>query len=217
MLELLANILPLMLAAAASPAVVGIVVLLLTAVDRPLARAGAFVIGFGAVLVAIGIAGLVLFSRSRETFGPGGTLFAWVDVAVGAGLLAFAVVTNLRDAQPAAQNRMVERVGPGAFYGIGAIFMITNASALAAYAPLLREIAIADVSRLDRGLALAISDLVIIAPIAAPVLICLLAPQSSERILSGLRRGLDRHGRAIATVVFAVIGAFLLVRGITRL
>lgn len=217
MLELLATILPLMLAAAANPAVVGIVVLMLTAPDRPLARAGAFVIGFGAVLVAAGIAGLILFSSSRETFGPGGALFAWVDIAVGVGLLGFAVATYVRRGQPATQNRLLERVGPGAFFAVGAIFMITNASALAAYAPLLREIAVSGVSRFERGLALGISDLVIIAPIAAPIVICLLAPRSSGRILSKLRRGLDRHGTVISIAVFGAIGIFLLVRGVTRL
>ena len=206
-----------MLAAAASPAVVGIVVLLLTARERPVARAGAFAIGFCLVLIALGIAGLILFSHSRETFGPGGTLFAWVDVAVGAGLLAFAVVTYMRREHPTSQNRIVERVGPGACFGLGAIFMATNASALAAYAPLLREIAVADVSRFNRGVALALSDLVIIAPIAAPVVICLLAPRSSKRILAALRSGLDRHGTAVAIVTFAAIGLFLLVRGVARL
>jgi hypothetical protein len=217
LLELLANILPLMLAAAANPAVVGIVVLMLTASDSPLARAGAFVTGFGAVLVAVGIAGLILFSSSRETFGPGGALFAWVDIAVGVGLLAFAVVAYARRDRPATQTRLLDRVGPSAFFAVGAVFMITNASALAAYGPLLREIAVSGVGRFDRGLALAISDLVIIAPIAAPILARLLAPRGSERILSALRRGLDRYGSTIAVAVFCAIGIFLLVRGITRL
>jgi Sap-like sulfolipid-1-addressing protein len=216
-LELLAEILPLMLAAASNPAVVGIVVLMLTAADRPLARAGAFVIGFGVVLVAAGIAGLIVFSSARETLGPGGSLFAWVDIVVGVGLLGFAVVTYVRRDQPASQDRLLERVGPSAFFAVGAIFMITNASALAAYAPLLREIAVAGVSRFERGIALAISDLVIIAPIAAPLLICLVAPRSSQRILAALRAGLDRYGWMIAIAVFGAIGTFLLVRGLTRL
>src|SRR5215213_411547 len=72
MLSLLADILPLMLAAASNPAVISIVVLLLTASDRPLPRAIAFVAGFALVLVALGVVGLLLFRSSRETFGTGG-------------------------------------------------------------------------------------------------------------------------------------------------
>jgi hypothetical protein len=216
-LELLAEILPLMLAAASNPAVIGIVVLLLTAQDRPLARGGAFVLGFGVTLVAIGIAGVIVFSSTDETFGPGGSLFAWVDLVVGAGLLVFAAVTFARRHRPATQGLPFERVGPLAYVGVGALFMVTDASALAAYGPLLRDIAVADVGNLERGLALAISDLVIVAPIAAPVLIYVLAPNSSARVLAGIRSGLDRYGWIIAVVVFGAIGAYILARGITRL
>ncbi len=217
MLDLLAQILPLTLAAASNPAVVAIVVLSLTSTDRPLVRAGAFVAGFAAVLVALGVAGLIFFSRSRETFGPGGGLFAWVDLVVGVGLLVFAVVTYLRRGQAASQSRLLERVSPGAYFAVGAIFMITNASALVAYGPLLREIAIADVSRFERALALALADLVIVLPIAAPVLIYLLAPRSAGRVLAAIRRGLDRYGWIVVMVVFGAIGTYMLIRGITRL
>lgn len=217
MLELLAEILPLMLAAASNPAVIGIVVLMLTSPDRPLARAGAFVAGFGVLLVGLGIAGLAFFSSSRETFGPGGSLFAWLDLVLGAGMLALAGVAYLRRNAPTTQSSLLERVSPPAYFAVGAIFMITNASALVAYGPLLREISIADVSRFERGLALAISDLVIIAPIAAPLLICVLAPHSSQRALAAIRRGLDRYGWMIAIAVFGAIGGYLLIRGITRL
>ena len=92
MLSLLADILPLMLAAASNPAVISIVVLLLTASDRPLPRAIAFVAGFALVLVALGVVGLLLFRSSRETFGTGGALFAWLDIVLGVVMLAGAAV-----------------------------------------------------------------------------------------------------------------------------
>jgi hypothetical protein len=215
--ELLAEIAPLMLAAAANPAVVGVVILLLTSEDRPLARAGAFVIGFGAVLVAVGVAGLWFFKGSRETFGPGGSLFAWLDIALGLGMLAFAVVSWVRRDSASGQDRLLERVGPGAFIAVGAIFMLTDASALVALGPLLREIAVAGVSAFERGLALAISCFVVVLPIAAPILIYVIAPRSSQRILASMRRGLDRYGYLIAIAVFGAIGTYLLVRGIVRL
>lgn len=217
MADLLEKILPLMLAAASNPAVVGIVVLMLTSSDRPLARAGAFVAGFGGVLVVVGIVGLWFFKGSRETFGPGGALFAWLDIALGAAMLALAAVTWERRGAATSQSRLVERVSPAAFVGVGAIFMITDASALVALGPLLREIAIAPVSSFERGLALALTDIVVILPIALPILVSLLAPRSSERILASMRRGLDHYGYLIAIGVFVAIGTYLLVRGITRL
>jgi hypothetical protein len=216
MLELLAESFPLMLAAAANPAVVTIVVLILSAADRPLARASAFVAGFGLVLVGAGIAGLLIFGTAKETVGPGGSLFAWVDIGLGVGLLVFAVVAYLRRKQAAAGSGLIERLSPAAFVGIGAIFMATNTSALVAYAPLLREIAVSDLTRLERGVALAISDLVIIAPIAAPLAIRLIAPRSSQRLLDAIRRFLDRWGYVIVIAVFGALGTYLLARGLSR-
>ena len=47
-------------------------------------------------------------------------------------MLVFAVVTYLRRGQAASQSRLLERVSPGAYFAVGAIFMITDASALVA-------------------------------------------------------------------------------------
>jgi hypothetical protein len=168
------------------------------------------------VLVVVGLVGLWFFKGSRGTFGPGGSLFAWLDIVLGVGMLGFAVLTWVRRDSAASQTRLLERVGPPAFFAVGAIFMITDASALVALGPLLREIAVAQVSAFERGLALAISCSVVILPIAAPLIIYVAAPNSSQRILSAMRRWLDRYGYLVAIAVFAVIGTYLLVRGISR-
>jgi uncharacterized membrane protein YidH (DUF202 family) len=215
--ELLEKTLPLMLAAASNPAVIGIVVLTLTSADRPLARAAAFVAGFGVVLVAVSIAGFAFFKGSRETFGAGGSLFAWLDIAFGAGMLAMAGVTWARRDSASDPTRMLARVSVSAFFGVGAVLMISDASALVALVPLLRDVAVADVTGLERGLALVVTWAVVILPVAAPVLVCVLAPQSSERALAAIRRWLDRYGYLVAVAVFVAIGAYLLARGVHRL
>jgi hypothetical protein len=217
MLELLAALLPLMLAAAANPAVVTVVLLTLTASERPLARATAFVAGFAIALVAVGIVGLVLIGRARERVSPGGSLAGAVDIALGVGLLVLGAIAFARRGRTGGADRLLERFGPGSFVAVGAVFMVTDASALAAYAPLLREIAVADVTRAERAIALALSDAVIIAPVAAPVVVCVLAPRSADRALAATRRWLDRYGWLTAVLVFGAIGAYLLIRGITRL
>ncbi len=215
--DLLERTLPLMLAAASNPAVVGVVILTLTSADRPLARAVAFVGGFGAVLVGLGIVGLWFFKGERETFGPSGSLFAELDIVLGVAMLVLAVVAWLRRGSASSQDRMIERVGPPAFFGVGAVFMITNASALVALGPLLREIAVAHISAFERALMLAITDVVVLLPITLPILIYLAAPRSSERILGAMRRWLDRYGYLVAIGVFVAIGGYLLTRGINRL
>ncbi len=217
MADLLEKILPLMLAAASNPAVIGIVVLTLTSADRPLARAGSFVAGFGVVLIAVGIAGYAFFEASHETFGPRGSLFGWLDIVLGAGMLVFAGITWARRDSGSDPSRLLGRVSPAAFFGVGAVFMISDASALVALMPLLREVAVADVTSLERAVALTITWIVVVLPIAAPVLICVLAPRTSDRALAAIRRWLDRYGYLVAMAVFGAIGIYLLARGIHRL
>ncbi|MDX6583825.1 MAG: Sap, sulfolipid-addressing protein [Solirubrobacterales bacterium] len=216
MAELLAKTLPLMLAAASNPAVIGIVVLALTSADRPLTRAASFVAGFAVVLALVGLAGFAFFRGSRETFGPGGSLFAWLDIALGAGMLALAGITWARRDSGSDPSRLLGRVSPAAFFGVGAIFMISDASALVALVPLLRDVAVADVSSLERLIALVITWVVVILPIAAPVLVYVWAPRSSQRALAAIRGWLDRYGYLVAIAVFGAIGIYLLVRGISR-
>ncbi len=216
MAELLEKILPLMLAAASNPAVIGIVVLTLTSADRPLTRAASFVAGFAVVLAAVGTAGFAFFKGSRETFGAGGSLFGWLDVALGAGMLALAGVTWARRNSASDPSRLLGRVSPAAFFGVGAVFMITDASAIVALVPLLRDVAVAGVSSFERAVALGITWVVVVLPVAAPVLIYLLAPRSAERVLAAIRRWLDRYGYLVAVAVFVAIGSYLLVRGIAH-
>jgi cadmium resistance protein CadD (predicted permease) len=215
--ELLARLFPLMLAAAANPVVITLVVLLLTAPDRPVTRAGSFLAGFALVLVVGGFLGLAFLHSSRETFGPGGDLYAWIDLGFGALMIGAAVLTYMRRGGSDGASRLVERIGPAALVGVGAVMMATNTSAIAAYVPLLHEIANSGLERAERVTALVISDLVILLPIAAPILIRVFAPAQADRALGAIRRFLDRHGPTIAAIVFAALGAFLVMRGITRL
>jgi hypothetical protein len=179
-LELLARLFPLMLAAASNPVVITLVVLL-------------------------------------QTFGPGGNLYAWIDIGFGAVMLGAAVVTFLRHGGGGGASRLISRLGPLACVGLGAVMMATNTSAIAAYVPLLHEISNSGLARAERAAALAISDLVILAPLAVPILIRAMAPDRSARVLGAIRGFLDRYGTTIAAFVFAALGAFLVIRGIARL
>jgi len=216
-LELLARGFPLMLAAAANPVVITLVVIVLTAPHRPLARAWAFFGGFALVLIVGGALGLVFFHSSQEIFGPGGDLYAWVDIGFGALMLGAAVFTFVRRGGGGGVPRMVERVGLPALAGLGAVMMATNTSAIAAYVPLLHEIANSGLARAERAAVLAVSDLVILAPIGAPIMIRALAPARADRVLAAIRAFLDRYGATIAAAVFTALGAFLVIRGIHRL
>ncbi len=214
MLELLARSFPLMVAAAANPVVITLIVLVLTAPDRPLARAWSFFAGFASVLIVAGVLFLTVFANHTETFGPRGTLYGWIDIGFGALMLGAAVLTFVRRGGEAGASRLIGRIGPLACFGLGAVMMASDTSAIAAYVPLLHEISNAGLARADRVVALAISDLVILAPLGIPILVRTLAPDRATRVLEAIRRFLDRYGAIIAALVFAALGALLMIRGI---
>jgi hypothetical protein len=127
------------------------------------------------------------------------------------------VLTFRRSGSSGGAGRLLNRAGVVACVGVGAVMMATDTSAIAAYIPLLHEISNSDLDRAEHWVALAISDIVILTPIAAPVLISVIAPQRAGAALAAIRGFLDRHGPQIAGIVFVALGALLIVRGIGRL
>jgi Sap-like sulfolipid-1-addressing protein len=217
MAELLAVLAPLVLAAAISPATIGIVILILATTERPVLRAGAFAVGFAVVLVALSAAGLVLLRGARDSLDAGSPLFAWIDISMGVALLVITAVSLTRQGDVGAAEERVRTVSPAAFLILGMAMMIGNLNTLAVAVPLLHEIAIAEVSSFERGLALALSDLVILLPVVVPIALCAAAPRATERILPPIRRAVDRYGFRVGVVVFTAIGLYLLIKGLIRL
>ncbi len=206
-----------MLAAAVSPATIGIVVLILATADQPLRRATAFAAGFAALLVPLSIAGLLILRQERTSLDPGSPLFAWVDISMGAVLLVVTIVSYFRRGDVSQGQERLRGAPVSAYFAFGMAMMIGNLNTLAVAVDLLHEIAIAEVGAAERFLALAITDAVILAPIAAPIRLCLLAPKTAGRVLPAIRRGVDRFGVQVGIVVFTGIAIYLLVQGISHI
>jgi tellurite resistance protein TehA-like permease len=217
MAELLAELAPLVLAAAISPATIGIVILILATTERPLLRASAFAAGFALVLVPATVIGLILLRGARESLDEGSPLFAWIDISMGAALLVVTAVSLTRQGDVGAAEERVRTVSPAAFLILGMAMMFGNLNSLAVGVPMLHEIAIAEVNSFERGLALALSDLVILLPVVAPIAVVAAAPRAAEHVLPRIRGAVDRYGFRVGVVVFSAIGLYLLVKGLIRL
>ncbi len=217
MIELLAEIAPLVLAAAISPATIGIVVLILATAEQPLRRASAFAAGFALLLLPLSAAGLLAFSGARSSFDAGSPLFAWIDIAMGAVLLVVSAVSLSRTSSIDSAQQRLRGAPIAAYVGFGMVMMLSNLNTLAVAVSMLHEIAVADVSTFQRGLALAIVDAVILLPVLAPIAFVALAPGPAERILPKIRAGVDRYGFKVGVVVFTGIAVYLLIQGISHL
>ena len=217
MTDLLVEILPLVLAAAVNPATIGIVVLVLATAERPLLRASAFAAGFGLLLVALSTAGLILVTNVGGGVDDDSSALGWIDVGLGLLLLVSAAVSLTRQGTIADQQERLRGAPVGAYFGLGAVMMLSSLNSLAVAVSLLHRIAVADVSATDRALALAFTDLIILLPVLAPIALVALAPSRAERILPRIRAAVDRYGVKVGVVVFAAIGVYLIADGLSRL
>lgn len=217
MTDLLAEIAPLVIAAAMSPATIGIVVLILATAERPVLRASAFAAGFAAVLIPLSVIGLVLLRGARESFDAGSPLFAWIDIAMGAALLVITAVSLFRRGDVTEQERRLRGAPVALYFGVGMAMMIGNLNTLAVAVSLLHEIAIADVTAFERGLTLVLVDLVILAPLLLPIGLVAIAPRTADRMLPKIRKGVDEYGFQVGVVVFTGIAIYLLIEGISHL
>lgn len=215
MISLLVKVLPLAFGAAISPTVLTVVVLLLAGAKtrRP---AVAFAAGTATLSVAIGAAVLLVFRGALD--GPHhvtGHRGAVVDIVLGALLLALAVRAIARKPKPK-EPKPRHLVGTGAAFALGVGIMASNFSSLVLYLAALKVIVRADATTSATVVVTGVFIVIMLLPVELPLLLTVVAPRSSDRLLGGIGETVKRHSRAITIVVLVVFGAYLLVKGITR-
>lgn len=217
MTTLLAEVLPLALGAALSPALFVAAVVLLSDPVRPRRRAGSFTAGAAVPLAVIGAAGLVLFHRAR---GQGHfRVSPVVDLVFGALLLLLAVRTALRPAVGTSHRHPRHAVtSTRACALLGAGLMAVNFSSLALFVPAVKEIALADsVSTADQVVVLAIVVVLALLAVLVPLGLYLIAPAQAQALLTPMLAAAKRHTRAIGMVICLVFGVYLAIKGAARL
>ncbi len=108
-------------------------------------------------------------------------------------------------------------VGASGAFGFGVVSMVTNFTTLALLVPAAKAVAASHVELLGRLLLVALLTVLASIPAWLPVALTRAAPGTATRGLGALSRLITRHGRTLVMVVVAVLGAFLIVRGIVRL
>lgn len=207
--QLLAIVVPLALAAAVNPT--GILVLMaLLATAR---RAGLFMcLGFCVVFVGFGavVLGFGLQLELKPSLGT-----AIVDL-VAAALIAFVGVRALRR-KPKSESEKPKRkhpMGVAEGFAAGAALAASDFSSIIPFLDALKEMMIANVSRLDAWLALVVFLVIMLTPMVVPTALVYAAPATADRVLGPIRRVLQKHGNTIIAVVCFVIAGYLGVKGV---
>jgi hypothetical protein len=220
-----AELLPLAIASAFWPLLLAVVLVSLRAA-HPIRLLVSFLAGGLLTTMAVGLVviyalrGSSLTTSSRSTFDP------WFELVVGAlALLAAAVLwrrldppaeapaAGAVDADPGRMERMLDRGAPLAFVA-GIIFnVVPGVFPLAA---------LRDIAELDAGVAETIGlllafYLIMFAFIEVPLVGYVVAPERTGRETRRFNAWLDRNMRRLAIVALAVLGGYLVAKGLIGL
>ena len=209
------------LAAMLSPTTLTFSVLVLVLSDRP-RRAGLwFYLGAVGATLGIGVVAAFVLGNAAASGTPSEpkTWVAVVDIVAAVILLALVVKLMRRPANPARTASMIEQIQK--VVSSRAVAILGAGAALAnpgAFIP----IALKDISELDPSATEYIVNwvfftLVSLLPLAAALVLLVVAPGWTKRMLQSVRGWLDRNARSVAGVIVVLLALSLLRNGIAGL
>lgn len=209
------------LAAMLSPTTLTFSVLVLVLSDRP-RRAGLwFYLGAVGATLGIGVVAAFVLGNAAASGTPSEpkTWVAVVDIVAAVILLALVVKLMRRPANPARTASMIEQIQK--VVSSRAVAILGAGAALAnpgAFIP----IALKDISELDPSATEYIVNwvfftLVSLLPLAAALVLLVVAPGWTKRMLQSVRGWLDRNARSVAAVIVVLLALSLLRNGIAGL
>jgi threonine/homoserine/homoserine lactone efflux protein len=211
---ILFSLLPLGIGAAISPWPTTVTIMFLST-GRPLAKALAYLIGYSAVLVAIGIFALTVFGGGDYEGGDrssavGGTL----DVVFGILFLVLALKLWLKAPDPSAPPprwmSAFESINIGGAFLLGVFMMVTNFSTLPLYIAGLKELVTANLNPAGNLFALVLFILLIVVELLVPTVVYARSPRRGGELLDGARQWLEKYNRVISICIFVFYGILLL-------
>ena len=211
---ILFSLLPLGIGAAISPWPTTVTIMFLST-GRPLAKALAYLIGYSAVLVAIGIFALTVFGGGDYEGGDrssaaGGTL----DVVFGILFLVLALKLWLKAPDPSAPPprwmSAFESINIGGAFLLGVFMMVTNFSTLPLYIAGLKELVTANLNPAGNLFALVLFILLIVVELLVPTVVYARSPRRGGELLDGARQWLEKYNRVITICIFVFYGILLL-------
>ena len=211
-------------AMAAAPIVLVVSAVIVTKAKRPVAAGMAFVMGAVALDVVFAII-ILWIAEAAGADSSSGDLGAIVDTILGGIFVILGVLAVFSKPSPEKEEANRRRVegfassGFGSLFKLGVAVQVINSDALVVYAAGLKEIPLADPAP---GIAtvvvvLVLFLLIMLLPYHLPIVLQLIAPQSSQRILGGMTEWLLARTRLIEIIVGLGLGGIFLFKGLSDL
>lgn len=213
MSSLLAETVPLALAAAISPVLFLLQLNTLTG-PRPISRGAALTAGAAVVLIVVSTIGVALGGTG---FSGRETLQATINILFGVLLILVGLRALLRPPKPKPPEPDEKPKGVGRSFVAGAAGMASNVTTFALYIPALALIAGSGLPPGQRSLAGLIILLITLMIVWVPLVVAAVVPGATTRLLPALGGWMTRNNRWIQVVLCFGFGIWLLVKGVTSL
>lgn len=217
--SLVVNVIPIALGAAVSPVLLTGAIILLSSNNRPRTKVLAYALGSIVVIVLIGIVGLMIFGKAVAR--PGSThsaTSAIIDSVIGFLLILLGVKKLIKPSKgKPVFEKYLESTKLKDFVLMGIVLMGVNFSTIVLYIEAIKQIAVGKINLLDTILMLALVDLIIMVPVFIPLVIYVLLPGRSKKILSGVNGFLAKHSNLVSVFILFLFGFYIAIKGIIRL
>jgi cytochrome c biogenesis protein CcdA len=213
MSSLLAQIIPLALAAAISPVLFLLQLNTLTGA-RPIARGSALTAGAAIVLIVVSTIGVALGGTG---FSTRDTLQATINIVFGVLLIAVGLRALLRPPKPKPSDSDPKPTSIGRSFLAGAGGMASNVTTFALYIPALALIAGSGLPLGQRGIAALIILVLTLMVAWVPLVLVVAVPGASTRLLPWLGQWMTANNQWVQVVLGFGFGILLVAKGVKAL
>jgi len=214
MFETFAAVLPLAIASAASPVILGVSITLLS--KKNFGAAAAFLAGGVLVAAILALAGVSIAAGDDKVAESVGLPATSIDLAIGLLLLVFGIKVlfekpKKRDEIPQAGSA---HRGNLKWLAIGFIGNITNFDAVLLNLAAVREIFNSALSTMPKLELLSFCDFFFLAPALVPIAFYTFAPEASQKFLVPVGSAMKKYGQYVVGAIFIIFGAVLIMKGL---
>jgi uncharacterized membrane protein len=208
------------LAAMVSPTTLTFSLFVLVLAERPLRSGLWFYLGAFTATIAVGVAAAFVLGDAATASASGTRQWVAVfDVIAGSLLVLYVARRARRPRDPMQEQRMIEKMRAVTSSSIVGIF---GAGAALANPGAFIPIALKAISQLDPSASMYLGlwtafTVIALLPLAAAVLLLLVAPGLANRVLTVARGWLERHARTVGLALVLTLAAALIRNGVAGL
>ncbi len=214
----LAEVLPLALAIAASPFTIIPAILLLFS-PRARTTSAVFLVGW-LVAIAASTTAFAVLATVVDRFPETPTWVSWLRIVLGAALIVFGVLQWLGRKRPKPQPawmRSISTATPGKALGLALVLALANPKILLLCVAGGLTIGAADLPAASVAAAIAAFTIVASLSVAIPVLLYAILGERILKPLTVARDWLERNNTVIMAIVITVIGVIVLLEGVAAI